>query len=173
MRNTLWAVAAAVLIANSVSAAFAQTTTQPERISVPRPCILATFRPLSPQMTPVLVGRLKLEDPVKTKVTELLAKADADLKPNIDAQRKASEAFVVVLAKPNATESELAAAGEVVMKAEAEIVAQKVKTIVALRALLTSEQNDELSKLIDQYTSPWRNRVNVFGPRVEPVGEGK
>ena len=134
----------------------------PSRIETlrPVPCILPTLRLISP-----LSGRLNLTEDQRTKVTELLTKADADLKPKIENQIKVAADYVKVLVNTDATQAELVAAANNSMKAETDVLMARIQTLFAMRALLTPDQNKQLSEYLAQATIPWSDRAHVLGGR--------
>lgn len=135
-------------------------TMQP-RSDIPRPvpCILPTLRLINP-----LSSRLSLTDDQKTKVTDLLSKADADLKSKIESQAKIANDYITVLINTSATQADLTAAAEKAMKAETDVLMQRIQTLFALRALLTPEQNKQLSDYLAQATIPWSDRPHMSSP---------
>lgn len=144
---------------------------QPPRpvVAPPTMCIVPAMRLVNARMVDTMTDRLQLSEDQQKKITELLTKAERDLTPKVEAQRKAGEEFVTLLARENAGADELAAAAEKASKAETAVVVDKVKTLLALRAMLTAEQNKTLSEMIEQYTMMWRardlNRMIVPPPR--------
>lgn len=140
----------------------------PQTMMGPVPCVLSALRVLHPRMTPMLAARLSLSDEEKAKVLDLLTKADEALKPKIEAQKKAAEEFVNSLTKDGLDQAALIAAGENAMKAESAILAEKIKTLADLRAILTSRQKIELNKMLEQFSSPWKPRPPAEAQPVMP-----
>lgn len=135
---------------------------------MPPPCIITSLRILQSRMMPMLEVHLKLTADQKAKVVDFLSKSEEAMRPLIDAHRKASEVFVDALATTGTTEAALRTAGENVMKAEAALLAERVKTFIGLRALLTNEQNQELNKIMIQNTAPWRPQAPQGPPPPMP-----
>lgn len=141
-------------------------------MSYPAPCILTAMRLVHPGWIATLNDRLKLTTEQMAKVNSLLSKAEEDSKPLVQAQRAAAEEFVVVLAKPNATEAEITAAAKKTMDAETALISAKAKTLVEIRSLLTEEQKKVFTEMLEQYTSNWRPRpaARPAGAPVPPAG---
>jgi Spy/CpxP family protein refolding chaperone len=119
------------------------------------PSILPTLRLIDAQMAPTLGFVLNLTDDQKTKVLDLLTKSDNDQKPKIEAQAKAAQDYIALLGKSDATQTDLLAAADKVLKAESEIMAVRIGALVALRAILTPEQNKKLSDAVAQPAHRW------------------
>ena len=135
---------------------------------MPPPCVVSALRVVNARSMPMLEQQLKLADDQKAKVLDYLTKADEGLKSKIDAQRKAGEAFAMALAKAGSSEATLTAAGTAAMNAESAVLNDKIKTLIGLRAMLTSEQNAELDKMLSMVTSSYRPRE----PHGRPGGPG-
>jgi len=138
----------------------------------PRPCTLLALRFIQPQMVPALAKSLSLTDEQKTQVTDLLTKAEAALKPKIEEQRDIAKQFVVAMASSDVSQAALVSALEKAMKAEGSIAAEKIKTLFALRAILTDQQKTELNKIIEQRTESWRREGFAAGvptPLAPPI----
>lgn len=167
MKNTSLALALSVLLVVVIGAGvFADEPAPPtpgappgaevKMPVMPAPCIVPTTRILHPRMVDMLSARLNLGEDQKTKISDLLSSADEALTPQIEAQQQAARDFAVAFGKVDTSQADLIAAAEKAMKAETSIVTERIKTLYALRALLTAEQNKTLSDLLEQYTSPWR-----------------
>jgi len=128
-------------------------------MSFPRPSILFAFRFLNPRAVDSMAKELNLSDAQKAQVTELINKLEEASKPKIQAQHKAAEEFAVALADPSKTEAELKAAADKVFKAESDLVAENIKTLNAIRALLTQEQSAAMKKFLEQRTMPYRTSI--------------
>ena len=136
----------------------------PQLMLMPRPSALQAMRLLSPQMAPYLAKRLNLSDTQKTQITDLLTKAENALKPKIEAQRKAIQEFVVAMADGGTTEALLTAAAEKTSKAELAIVAEKIKTLIQIRDILSDQQKAEFNKYVADRTMLWRTEgASPFG----------
>ncbi|MHB9037327.1 MAG: hypothetical protein ACYC64_11730 [Armatimonadota bacterium] len=120
----------------------------------------------------MLASRLQLTDQQKADVDALLKQADVALKPRIDQQRKAGEKYADLLLKNDTQESALLAAAEEAMKTESVIVAEKIKTLTSLRALLNDQQKVNLNSMLAQFSAPWRMRQMEPRPGPRP-GEPK
>ncbi len=148
-----------VLLALSIAVAQDAPTAAPEPRPIPvlpRLCLLQSMRFMSPLTWPSLSARLSLTDEQKTKVSDLLAKADETLKALVETQRKTAENFAVAMAKPETDQTALLAAADEVMKAEAAIMTERVKTFGELKALLDDEQKVELGKYLENTKTWWR-----------------
>jgi Spy/CpxP family protein refolding chaperone len=179
MRRLLLTLALWVALAAVAGAAFAQNApVAPPKPAVPRttapanpmavpppprmemtrsaPCILPTLRLVNPQMMQTLSMRLSLTDDQKSKVADLLDKADKEIKPKIEAQIKAGQDYVAQLTKPTVTQAELTAVADKAMKAETDVLMARINTLFALKALLTPDQNKLLADRLAQYSYPWR-----------------
>ncbi len=154
-----------VIIIVSITAAMAQNvppppppapaaTTASSRSPFPAPCLMSSLHIICKTGIDMLSSKLKLTDDQKTKVDDLMSKADTAIKPKIDHQKKAIEAYSELLAKSDTSDAVLLAAADEVMKAEAAIVAEKIKTLQALRALLDDQQKNELNSILLRYTAP-------------------
>lgn len=104
----------------------------------------------------MLSSRLKLTDEQKSKINDLMSKADAAVKPKIESQKKAVDKYMQLLQKNDVTETELIAAADEAIKAESVIVTEKLKTLQALRALLNDDQKTELNSMLTRIVSPIR-----------------
>ena len=170
-RTTIALILIAVLTALA-GAALAQAPPEPpekmagSRHETVRPaaCILSTLKIVSAQMMPMLAARLNLTEDDKAKVLDVLTKADKDIKPKIENQIKLARDYTAVLVNPNAKQTELAAAADLVMKAESEVLTARIQGLFALKALLTAEQNKQLAEYMDQFARPWRERPTPPAP---------
>ena len=139
----------------------------------PDPCVLVALRSLHPRMVDSLATWLKLTSDQKIKVADLLTKAEADLQPAVKAQRKAAEDFVALMVKSTPSEHELTAAAAIAESAEQVMLIAKVRTLVALRALLTAEQNEAMSKWLDRWSAAWKPMTQMpqpLAPLTPPAG---
>jgi len=181
MRKVLLTLTLCVALAALVGVAFAQDapapkpavtspvpTPAPPTIEVLRsgPCILPTLRIINPQMVQILSASLSLTDDQKAKLTELLESSDSVLKPKIEVQIKAGQDYVALLTKVGSTQTELAAAADKAMKAETDVLMAKIGAFVAVRGLLTADQNEQFSKRLSQYMRPWLGGGEVPPPPV-------
>jgi Spy/CpxP family protein refolding chaperone len=135
-------------------------------MAFPAPCLMSSLHIINQGAMPMLAARLQLTDEQKTSVGEMLKQADAALKPKIDLQRKAGEKYVDLLLKNDSSESALLAAAEEAMKTESVIVAEKIKTLQAVRALLNDQQKASLNSVLAQFSAPWR--MKQMGPKPLP-----
>lgn len=133
---------------------------------MPAPCIVPATRVLHPRMVDMLAARLSLTEDQQKKIADLLTRVEEDMAPVIEAQQAAARDFVIAFGNPDTSQADLVAAAEKAMKAELAIMTERIKTLYALRALLTPEQNKSFSELLEQYTSPWR--AQGAQPRVVP-----
>lgn len=142
-------------------------------LSFPRPSILFAFRFLHPRAIDSMAKDLNLSDAQKAQVTQLINKLDEISKPKIQAQHKAAEEFAIALADPSKTEAELKAAADKVFKAESDLVVENIKTLNAIRALLTQEQSAAMKKFLEQRTMPYRTSImpTLAGPPPPPTAE--
>lgn len=166
MKKLLFMVALGLAISTLGGTAFAQAAAPPappvapaqlqQRANYvrPVPCILPTMRLINP-----LTARLNLSGDQKTKVDELLTKADADLKIKVDDQAKAAAAYVTLLTNPKTSQADLTAAAVKAMKAESDVLEQRIQTLFSLKALLTADQNKLLCDFLAQATIPWTDMV--------------
>jgi Spy/CpxP family protein refolding chaperone len=122
----------------------------------PAPCALTALRLIQPNSVTMFEARLKLTPDQKAKVADLLKKAEEALKPKIELQRAAAGKFQDSLITKGATEATIIADGQAAMAAETALLVEKIKTLMALRALLTEDQNAELDKIFRQFGMPWR-----------------
>lgn len=131
---------------------------------MPLPCPVSSLHIISGRAIRLLTARLDLTDDQKTKVENLLTKADDELKPVIEEQKKANERYTKLLLSNDTSESDLNAAAMEAMKVEPKIMAQKIKTLVALRALLNDDQKTKLNTILGQFSlsSP----VSVLVPKL-------
>jgi Spy/CpxP family protein refolding chaperone len=132
----------------------------------PRPCALMALRFIRPSMVPSLAKNLNLTDEQTAKITDLLAKADDALKPKIEEQRKATKDFATALTSPDASQAAIVSAFEKAMKSETAIAAESVKTLFALRGLLTDQQKADFNKMVETRTDPWRREGFGVSPGV-------
>ena len=132
----------------------------------PTPCILQALRLLHPQLMPFLAKRLNLTDAQKTQIADLLTKSEDAIKPKIEEQRKAAADFAIAMAKSDTTEAALLAAAEKAQKAEMAIIADRIKTLVAVRAAFTDQQKTDFTQFVEQRTMIWRGEA--FPPRPMP-----
>ncbi len=123
--------------------------------SVPAPSVLTALRVMSLQSYPVLESQLKLADAQKPRVRDLLTKAEGKFRPLIEAQRKAGRTFVEALTAKT-DEARMISLGQAATKADADLIAEKVRTLNALRALLTDQQNADLNKVLDRAAMMWK-----------------
>lgn len=137
-----------------------------ENILRPVPSILPTLRSIDSEMLPLLVFKLNLTDDQKAKAQGLLAKSDDEQKPKIEAQNKAAQEYIALLGKPDAKQADLLAAAQNVFKAEGEIMAVRIGALIALRAMLTPEQNKKLSDALEQPSRRWLRQPDA--PPVTP-----
>lgn len=143
---------------------------------VPAPCISSAMRLVHPRMMPTLDEKLALTAEQKGKINDLLMKSEEEGVQLVMAQRKASEDFAVVLAKPNATEAEITAAAKKAMDAETAIITAKAKTMIEIRSALTEEQKKAFTEMLEQYTTMWRVKPGTrpaMGAPVPPQGAVK
>lgn len=181
MRKLMLTLALCVALAALVGAAFAQNapapTTAAPAAATPAtpphsvmetvrtaPCILPTLKLMNSQMMQTLSLRLNLTDDQKTKVADLLDKADKDIKPKIEAQIKAGQDYIAQLTNTSTTQAELTMAADKAMKAESDVLMARIGTLFALRGLLTVDQNKQLSDRLTISTYPWREGGQVPGP---------
>jgi Spy/CpxP family protein refolding chaperone len=122
----------------------------------PAPSPLSTLHIISRSGISMLSSRLKLTDEQKSKINDLMSKADAAVKPKIESQKKAVDKYMQLLQKNDVTETELIAAADEAIKAESVIVTEKLKTLQALRALLNDDQKTELNSMLTRIVSPIR-----------------
>jgi len=130
----------------------------------PAPCILPTLKLVNLQTVQTLSARLSLTEDQKTKITDLLTKADKDLKPKIENQIKLSRDYIAVLTNAGATQSELTAAAEKVMKAESEVLMARIGALFGLKGLLTADQNKQLAEYLELSTRAYRETTRVPAP---------
>lgn len=152
--------ASLTVFADTTPSAPESSATPPVMISpasVPAPSVLTALRMISIQSYPVLESQLKLTDAQKPRVRDLLTKAEEKFKTLIEAQRKAGRAFVEALTAKT-DETMLISLGQAAAKADADLIAEKVKTLDALRALLTDQQNMDLNKALDRIGIMWKIR---------------
>lgn len=156
--------AVSIVLSAPAGACFAQGAAPPpgapanRPVVAPKPCIVTSLRLLNPRVMHVLNDRLKLSAEQEPKVRDLLTKSEEAAKPLVEAHRKAAEEYVMLLVKPGANQADIIAAAERASKVEAAIVAEQVKTLFALRALLNGEQNSQLNTLIDGQTTIWKTQ---------------
>lgn len=129
-----------------------------EKVLRPIPSILPTLRLIDSQMVSTLGFVLNLTAEQKGKVQDLLIKSDSEQKPKIEAQVAASEAYVGLLAKPDATAADLTAAADKVLKLDADIMAVRISALAGLKAILTPEQNKKLAESLYVAASRWLPR---------------
>ena len=134
----------------------------------PAPCVVSAFRLFNPLMVDVLCSKLNLDAQQKKTVLDLLTKSEEAAKPKIEAQRQAAEKFMTTMGKPDLTEAELLTAGENAMKAESDLLTEKIKAFSSLRKILTDQQKTELAKFIEGYSVMWRPRTTAPGPFQTP-----
>ena len=123
---------------------------------MPRPCVLQALRGLQPQMAEMLTRLLSLSDDQKKQVAEVLMKAEEALKSKVEAQRKADEEFLTALVKEDSDKAALTAAGDKAIKAESAVLAEQIKTLLDLRALLSDQQKKDLGRFLEQRGMMWR-----------------
>jgi Spy/CpxP family protein refolding chaperone len=124
-------------------------------MSVPAPSVLTALRVIALGSYPVLESQLKLTDAQKPQVRDLLTKAEEKFKTLIEAQRKAGRAFVEALTA-KIDEARMISLGQAAAKADADLIAEKVRTLNALRALLTDQQNADLNTVLDRAAMMWK-----------------
>lgn len=155
---------AATALAQSESAANTQKSPVRAETVRPAPCILPTLKIVSAQMMPLLAARLDMNEDQKGKVLELLTKLDSDIKPKIEYQNKAAREYIAMLTNSAASQAELAAAGDKVLRAESEVLRARIGGLFALRALLNPDQNKLLTEYLENSTKPWRDQSGPPGP---------
>lgn len=163
MNRILYTLILICALAAASAASFAQSTppaaTAPPQLidpsAVPAPGVLSALRLIALQSYPVLETQLKLTDAQKPQVRGLLEKAEARFKPLIEAQRNAGRAFVEALASKT-DEAKLISLGQAATKGDADLIAEKVKTVTAIRALLTGQQNTDLNALLGRISLMWK-----------------
>lgn len=121
-------------------------------------CIITSLRLISSRMIQTLAARLGLTEEDKAKVLNMLVKSEEESRPLYDAQMKAAEDYAIALAKEATTQAELQAAAEKAIKAEAEVMNGKIKTLYVLKAMLKPAQNTALTELLKQYSVQWLPR---------------
>ncbi|MCE5315535.1 MAG: hypothetical protein ABFD49_09570 [Armatimonadota bacterium] len=124
----------------------------------PAPCLMSSLHIINQGAVAMLSSRLHLTDDQKTSAGDMLKQADLALKPKIDIQKKAGQKYADLLLKNDTPEPALLAAADEAMKAESVIVAEKIKTLRALRALLNDQQNTELNSMLAQFAAPWQSK---------------
>ena len=134
-------------------------------------CVVPTLRVISARMVQTLAIKLQLSEVDKAKVLNLLTKSEEDSAALFEAQRKAAEDYAIALTKDTTTQAELLAAAEKATKAEGEVLNLKIKTLFALRAKLTPEQNTALTALLKQNAMMWLPREMRMMPPL-PVPDG-
>jgi Spy/CpxP family protein refolding chaperone len=180
LKNALILIVLVVALVPAGVAALAQGTPSqpaaapplPQLLLTPKPSVLMAMRLISPQTALPLSKYLSLSDAQKTQVTDLLTKAEAAVIPKIEAQRKATQEFVEAMADGSATEAALTAAADRAYKAELAVVAEKIKTLVQLRALFSEQQKMDFNKYVEDRTVPWRME-GARPPSVPPAREPK
>lgn len=175
MKNILFVLALSVILVVVVTAAFAEDSSAPvgpvnsvtqqkpimppaSKTPYPAPCIAPTLRVLQSSMLPMLTTRLNLTADQQTKIKDLVTQCEQACLPKIEAQIQATQNYITLLTKDGVTEAELTAAVNTTMKAEGDILIEKVKTLTAIRALLTPDQNKTLTEMLTQWTSPWQQK---------------
>lgn len=122
---------------------------------VPAPSILGSTRQITLSALPMLSARLNLTEAQQTQIRSLLQAAEKAAAPQIEAQKRASKAFADALVA-GAGEAELTALAKAAMQAESEVLAQRIRTLSALRALLDEDQKKQFSNMMERTTMPWR-----------------
>ena len=180
MNKTILTLALATILALPLANVFAQeaaplpptvppSPTTPVRNKIsPSPCVISAFRLFNPLMVDVLTSRITVNAEQKKAVLDLLTKSEESAKPKIEAQRLAAEKFVAALAKPNVTEAELTAAGDMAMKTEAELLNERIKAFLSLQKILDDQQKQELAKFVEGYSVMWKPRSAAPGTPSQP-----
>lgn len=176
MKKTLLVLALCTVVISLASACIAREAppapgpipSQPHPLGLPSPCILSSLRILQPNVIVTMAEFLKLNDQEKTKVQELLTKANAAAAPLLETLKKADSDYVNLLTDPNSTQADLTAAADKAMKAEQAVMDEKIKTLYTLRAALTPEQNKQLSEVLSRFTAIWKP-----GPAPQHPAENK
>lgn len=97
---------------------------------------------------PLLVERLKLSEAQQTKISEILAKSEEEMRPLIKAQRQSAEEFFTGLTKVGLQEIEVQTGAELAVKAETAVMTQRIKTLFQVRAVLDAGQVETLNEMI-------------------------
>lgn len=137
-------------------------------VARPVPSILPTLRLIDSGMLPTLSFLLNLTDDQKTKAEDLLSKADEDRKPKVAAQVKAASEYIALLGKTSSSQADLTAAAQKVLAADNDLMAARIKALVAFRTVLTPEQNARLAKELQETASRWLPQDNAAGPPLAP-----
>ncbi len=177
MTITLVIIMAAIICGGAVfaqgapAAPAAQRPTAIPKMDIARtaPCIVPTLRVISPQMMQALALRLNLTEDQTAKITAVLEKSDKTLKDKVEAQGKAGEDYVKLLANPNSTKPQITAAADKAMKAETEVLMARIDALFEVKALLNAEQNKLLAERLEQYTFPWRADGKMQPPPPPPA----
>jgi Spy/CpxP family protein refolding chaperone len=136
----------------------------------PGACVISALRIINPLRMPMFNERLRLTDDQSKKIEEIIKKSEDDLRPLILTQKRVAEDFAISLTRTGLQEIEVQTAGEMAMKAEAAILARKIKTLFDIRAVLQPEQIVEFNSLLDQTTTLWRpGSMNLNRPPVQPA----
>lgn len=167
MRNLIRIRLVPLVLLVSASVAFAEDTAAPQPAAnpslTPKPCAMQSLWMLQGG-TKLLSERLKLTEDQNTKVAQVMVKADEALKPLIEAQRKAAQDYAVLLIKPDAREADVKIAADAAIKAEGAILAERIKLLYAIRALLTPEQLSQFNSALEMQTRIWRVDNPAFAP---------
>jgi Spy/CpxP family protein refolding chaperone len=94
--------------------------------------------------------RLGLSDEVQERVRELAAEAEQQAEPLRAAKQKERDALHALLAEDEPDADAVMRQAEAVGAAETEMHKQRLRTLLAVRALLTSEQRKELVKIFEE-----------------------
>ncbi len=142
--------------------------------SAPSLCVVNALRVLNAKMLPQMAEQLKLTDEQKAKISAIIAASDEAQKPLIQTQRRVAEQFVGSLMGPNLQEVEVQAGADLAMKSEAAILTHRVKTLFAIRQVLTPDQITALDTMISRTTLIWRpaammDRIRGTTPGAMPV----
>ena len=170
MKKAFFAFVALSLVISSNAFVFAQDKS-PQKPNVPQspmvlhaknspaPSVLSVFRLFNPIMADVLSSKLNLDSNQKTKLADILAKADESAEPKVEAQRLAAEKFVIVLAKNGSTDAEIKSAGDAAVKADADLLDERINTFSSIKNILNDQQKKDLAKFVADYTVIWRQNT--------------
>jgi len=171
-RCVIVCVAVCLLASTGTSIAQQPTAAPPSAAPMrlePRPCALMALRFIRPSMVPRLTRDLGLSDEQAAKATDVLTKADEAMKPLVEEQRRATAEFARALAKPDSSHAALVSAFEKAMKAETAMASEMIKTLFALRDLLTDQQKQQFNKLIETQTGPWTREITAPATGSQPA----
>lgn len=139
----------------------------------PVPSILPTLRLIDAGMLPTLGFLLNMTDDQKAKALDLLNKAEEERKPKVAAQIKAAEEYIALLGRTGSSAGELTAAAQKVMAADNDLMAGRIRTFVAFRALLTPEQNKRLAEELEQSARRWLPQTQAAPASTPASAAGK